>query len=200
MPNPDCAAAADHARLRLERELSPRLTFHNLAHTRDDVVPAARRLARLQGISPEEVVLLLTAAWYHDLGYVVRRQEHEAIGARFAGDELPRFGYTQDQIEVIRQLILSTRLPTAPRNWLEEALADADLNHLGGPTFMEHSDRLRSELAAYGQEFSDAQWLAEQSGFLRAHEYYTREARRLWDAGKQENIALLEQMLARLEA
>jgi uncharacterized protein len=196
MPNPNFAAATDYARLRLERELSPLLTYHNLSHTRDDVVPAARRLARLHGVSAEDLFILLTAAWYHDLGYIAVRDEHESTGAQSAGDELPRFGYTPAQVDVIRQLILSTRLPTAPRNWLEGALADADLHHLGGPKFMEHSDRLRHELAAYGSEFSDAGWLAEQLSFLRAQAFHTNEAQRLWDAGKQKNIALLEQLLA----
>ncbi len=198
MPNPDFAAAVEYARLRLERELSPRLTYHNLSHTLEDVVPAARRLARLQGVSREERVLLLTAAWYHDLGYVERREEHEATGAQIARDALPRFGYVPRQVEAIVQLILSTRLPTVPRNRLEGALADADLSHLGGPQFMEHSDRLRRELAAYGVELGDEEWLRGQLAFLRTHAFHTGEAQHLWDGGKRQNIVLLEARLAQL--
>ena len=142
---------------------------------------------------------MLTAAWYHDLGYIERREDHEATSAQIAAGDLPRFGYTSAQIDVIKQLILSTRMPTAPTNWFEGALTDADLNHLGTPHFMEHSHRLRRELAAFGSEFNDAAWLAHQLTFLQTHAYYTEEARRLWDAGKGSNIALLERMLERIE-
>ncbi len=95
----------------------------------------------------------------------------------------------------MQRLILSTKLPTAPADWLEGALADADLKHLGGPAFMEHNDRLRAELAAYGEEFSDVQWLANQLAVLRGQEYHTTEARELWGAAKQANIARLEDLL-----
>ena len=186
MPNPDFTAATNYALHRLERELSPLLTYHNVAHTRDDVTPAAEELARLQLVSAEETLLLVTAAWYHDLGYVERRDNHETTSARIAGEALPGFGYAPGQVEAIQKLILSTRLPTAPTNWLEEALVDADLAHLGGPWFMDHNVRLRQELAAYGKEFSDAQWYADQLKFLQKHRYYTSVARQLWDTGRQE--------------
>jgi uncharacterized protein len=197
MPNPDFAAATDYARVRLERELSPLLIYHNVAHTRDDVAPAALELAQLEGVSAEETLLLVTAAWYHDLGYVDGREDHESVSVQIAGEALPGFGYTAEQVAAVQRLIGSTRLPTSPRNWLEGALADADLRHLGGPAFLERNARLRREVAAHGHEFGDAQWYADQLTFLRNHRYHTSIARRLWDAGKQENIALLERMLAR---
>jgi len=34
---------------RLERDLAPALVYHNLAHTRDDVVPAVEYLTSLAG-------------------------------------------------------------------------------------------------------------------------------------------------------
>jgi uncharacterized protein len=196
MPIADFAAATDYARLRLQRELSPLLTYHSLAHTRDDVAPASQTLARLQGVSEGEMLLLVTAAWYHDLGYIERREGHETTSAQIAAEALPAFGYAPAQVEAIVKLILATRLPTAPANWLEGALVDADLSHLGGPEFMERNARLRQELAAFGKEFSDADWLANQLVFLRRHEYYTSVARGLWDEGRKANIALLEHMLA----
>ncbi len=92
MPKPDFSAAAEYARLRLARELSPKLSYHNLAHTRDDVASAARELAEAHGLPPEETLLLLTAAWYHDLGYIERRADHEQKSAQIAGEALPGFG------------------------------------------------------------------------------------------------------------
>ena len=55
---------------RLENELSPKLTYHGLHHTRDDVLPAAIRLAKLVNLSHADTLLLKTAALFHDTGFM----------------------------------------------------------------------------------------------------------------------------------
>ena len=72
-------AAIDFALKRLENELDPRLTYHSLAHTRDHVLPAAKRLGRLAGLSAENHLILTTAAAYHDIGFLIQRQGHEEL-------------------------------------------------------------------------------------------------------------------------
>src|SRR5690242_17751567 len=56
-PQPDFARAHAYALARLERELSPALCYHSVAHTRDDVVVAAERLAALEGVDGEALLL-----------------------------------------------------------------------------------------------------------------------------------------------
>lgn len=53
MTRPDFEQAKLYAMQRLEAELPPQRVYHNVAHTRDDVVPAAERLAVMEGISGE---------------------------------------------------------------------------------------------------------------------------------------------------
>src|SRR3954471_23487260 len=95
----------EHARAyalqRLERELPPALTYHSLAHTRDDVAPATLRLAAIAGVSGHQRMLLHTAAYFHDIGFVMQRADHESIGVQIAADVLPSFGYSPAQIEII---------------------------------------------------------------------------------------------------
>src|SRR5205085_3432874 len=95
---PDFASARAYVLGRLERELSPLLCYHSVMHTRDDVVMAAERLAALEGVSGEALLLLRTAAYFHDLGFIEQREQHELIGARVAAEALPHFGYRPDQI------------------------------------------------------------------------------------------------------
>ena len=71
--------AKQYALHRLERELSPNLLYHGIAHTRDDVVLAVKLLANMEGIHGDSLSLLLTAAWFHDLGFVEQPQYHELI-------------------------------------------------------------------------------------------------------------------------
>jgi uncharacterized protein len=190
--------ARQYAIQRLERELSPQLHYHGVGHTRDEVVPAAERLAGMEGIQGEALDLLLTAAWFHDIGYVERALHHELISARIARQTLPGFGYTEEQVESVSQAILATALPQSPANLLEEILTDADLDVLGSGNFMRRNGDLRRELAFLGKEFSDEQWYTGQLKFVQGHTYFTASARSLRDKQKSLNIAELRNILEEL--
>ncbi len=195
---PDFQAAKQYALGRLARELSPDLVYHSLEHTRDEVVPAAERLALLEGVTGEPLLLLRTAAYFHDIGFVERYLDNEVIAVRIAAENLPRFGYTPEQIEAIRGIIMVTRLPQTPHNHLEEIMADADLDGLGRDDFIQRERALRGEWLALGRSYTEEEWYREQVSFLQSHHYFTESARRLRDAGKQRNIECCSQILARL--
>jgi len=196
LTRPDFEQASLYALGRLERELSPRLLYHSLRHTRDDVLPAAERLAALEGVNRDDLLLLRTGAVYHDIGFVVQCADHEEAGAQIAAEVLPRFGYTAEHVRVTRDLILATRLPQSPRTLLEEILADADLDVLGRDDFLIRNQALRDEQAAHGRPTGDAEWYASQLKFLETHHYFTAAARTLREARKAKNIAALRELLA----
>lgn len=200
MNPPDFERARQYALERLERELAPILIYHSLAHTRDEVVPAAERLATMEGIAGESLLLLRTAAVFHDIGFVDRRNGHEVASAQIAEQVLPRFGYSPPQIEAIRGMILSTELGHAPTTHLEQILADADLDVLGGQEYTRRSQDLRDELAALGQSFSDLEWYEGQLALLETHQYFTSSARQSRDAGKRRNLELVRALLAGSQA
>lgn len=196
MDQPDFERARQYALERLERELPPTLFYHSLAHTRDDVVPAAERLATMEGVDGEALLLLRTAAFYHDLGHVEQYTNHEAIGIRIAVEVLPRFGYSAAHIQVISGIIMATKLPQSPRALLEEIMADADLDILGRDDFLARNQDLRTERAALGLPTTDEEWYSSQLEFIQTHRYFTAAARTLRDAKKQQNI---EEMIKLLE-
>lgn len=187
--------AKHYAESRLEKELSPKLIYHGIEHTRSEVVSAVKTLAGMEGIMGESLYLLLTAAWFHDLGFVEQAVYHELIGARLAVQVLPSFGYTEEQVEKVRWAILATALPQAPKSLLEEVLADADLDVLGQDDFLDRNLDLRRELAFLGKEFTDDEWYGGQLKFLEEHTYFTAAARSLRDRQKSINIALLKNIL-----
>src|SRR5450756_974498 len=108
MNQPDIEGARQYALKRLETELTPSLYYHSAAHTRDDVVPAAERLAHLEHVNRDNLLLLRTAAFFHDIGFVEQPQNHEKISARIAEEILPQFGYLPEQIKTIQSLIMAT--------------------------------------------------------------------------------------------
>jgi uncharacterized protein len=192
--------AVSYARERLQSELPPHLHYHGATHTSNDVVPAVSRLAEMEGIQGEPLHLLMTAAWYHDIGYVERPVHHELLGARIAREVLPTFKYTPRQVEAINWAILATALPQSPQNHLEQILCDADLDVLGREDFWPRNRALRRELAELGKEFTDAQWYAGQLKFIEPHAYFTASARTLRDDGKALHVQELRQALQQAEA
>ena len=193
--SPDFKRAKQYVFSRLENELASYLVYHNPAHTRDDVLPAATRLATLTGVEGEDLLLLQTAAVYHDLGFVEQVAGHETISTRIAAETLPCFGYNPAQIQAIADIIMATKLPQTPQNLLGELLADADLDVLGRENFLELNRLLRLELESQGIYKTDEQWYGGQLDFLESHSYFSPAARSLRAEKKQENIEILKKLL-----
>lgn len=196
--HPDFDQAQRYVATRLEQELPPQRVYHNLAHTRDEVAPAAERLAAAEGIEGEALLLIRTAAWFHDLGFIQQGLDHEVIGAQIAAQVLPRFGYGSEQIAAIRGMIMATRLPQSPCTLLEQIMADADLDLLGCDEFIPRNHDLRTEMATYGQTMADEVWYASQIEFLQGHRYFTASANAQRAAGKVRNVEVLSELLAEL--
>ena len=191
--------AKQYALQRLETELSPGLFYHNLTHTTNDVVPATEKFAEGEGIKGESLDLLLTAAWFHDLGFIEGRTGHEAMGARIASEALTSLGFSNEQVQTVRNIIIATTLPQSPQTILEQIMADADLDVLGRDDFMLRNGNLRHELAFFGQEFTDLQWFLDQLRFLESHTYFTASARALRDAGQAKNLVELKKKLEEIK-
>lgn len=192
---PDLEAARRYALGRLRQELSPKLFYHSLWHTEEDVLPAVERLAARAGIEGEMLMLLRTAALFHDLGFVELRAGHEAASARIAGEALPGFGYAPEQIRIIQGMIMATRLPQSPQTPLEAIVADADLDALGRTDFTARNQALRAEMAAFGSVVTDQEWNEVQLKFVSEHHYFTPAAKSLRDEQKRLNIHDLKVLL-----
>ena len=187
--------AIQYAQHRLEHELPSTLCYHSVGHTRDEVVPAVTRLARMEGVRGEPRKLLLTAAWFHDIGFIVQQPYHELISTRIIREVLPGFGYTPKQVEVVMWIILATILPQAPHTRLERIMVDADLDVLGSQDFVLRNQELRREMAQLGKEYSDESWYTSQIKFIQDHQYFTKSAHTLLGAQKLVNIAGLRRSL-----
>jgi ligand-binding sensor domain-containing protein/class 3 adenylate cyclase/predicted metal-dependent HD superfamily phosphohydrolase len=187
--------AERHIMKELEKKLSPKLHYHSIAHTKD-VVRAIERYALLEGVTDEGLFLLKSAATYHDAGFVESYEKNEAIGARMAEEILPKYGYSQQHIEQIKELIFVTEIPHHPKNLLEEIICDADLDYLGRDDFHEIADKLRLELREHGKIDSDRQWDEMQVAFLKHHRYFTPTA---IASRQQKKLKNLQEVMQRLE-
>jgi uncharacterized protein len=167
-----------------------------LFHTRDDVLPAAIRLGLAANLSDEELLLLKTAAVFHDAGFLVSYDDHEEHSIQIAREVLPNFGYSPAQIDIIADTIAATKMPQRPRNFLQQLMCDADLDLLGREDFIELNLRLREEVRRISKiPPTDHAWLANQVKFMEDHAFFTRPAHEARDAGKSRNLARIRSHL-----
>jgi uncharacterized protein len=179
---------------KLKRELPKHLSYHSVEHI-TDVYEASGRIAESEGISKEEVKLLLTAALFHDSGFLQGPKEHEKVSCTIAREHLPEYGYTEEQIEKICGMIMATRIPQTPHNHLEEIICDADLDYLGREDFFDIGNKLFEELLMYGIITDEQQWNYLQMKFLETHDYFTETSKRLRQRKKDEHLRLIKSKL-----
>jgi len=175
----------------MEEELPINYYYHNIRHT-IDVIVAVEILARGEGITDEELLLLKIAALFHDSGFLVDYHEHEQLSIQYANEMLPKFGYTQEQIRAVGDLIYGTRLPAKPKNKLEEIMCDADLDYLGRSDYQPVSRDLFRELVEMGLlKKSELEWTKLQVKFLQSHTYFTDTAKFSRENNKKKQLKKL---------
>lgn len=180
---------------KLEQELSPELTYHSINHT-CDVLQVTEELCEAEGIAPYESLLLKTAALFHDSGFTRSSKNHEEHGCTIARSVLPAYDYKAGEIERIGSMIMATKIPQSPQNFLEKIICDADLDYLGRSDFYPIGDTLFQELKAYGVLKTELEWNNLQIKFLEAHEFCTPTNIRRREAQKQEHLRQLKEWMS----
>jgi predicted metal-dependent HD superfamily phosphohydrolase len=175
---------------RLNEELPRHLSYHSVDHVKD-VYTAAENIGKLEHISAYDMQLLLTAALFHDSGFMHGPNNHEEESCRIASEYLPGFNYSDDEIEKINGMIMATKLPQTPRTPLEEIICDADLDYLGRDDFFPISDNLYAEFTYTGIVNNENDWNKIQVSFFEKHQYFTKSALRLREEKKEENLCLI---------
>lgn len=179
----------------LSNHLPEGLFYHNLEHT-IDVFHAADEIAFYENLGRDEREILLTAVWFHDLGFLKVMKGHEEISCQLAAQYLPQFHYSQAEIEVVLGLIRATQIPQTPHNKLEEIIADADLDYLGRADFPSIGKRLFDELKVQKVVTTERQWNELQVEFLTSHRYFTATSVEKRMPKKLEHLKQLKQNLS----
>ncbi len=172
---------------RLENELPRDLTYHNMKHT-VDVVTQVEIIGRGEGVGEEEMLLLKTAALFHDTGFLVDMENHEDNSIELAREVMQLYGFQNQQIEEVCLLINVTRKEAEPRNHLEAILKDADLDYLGRSDFLPVSNNLYNEFQQFNGKMSQEDWNRKQINFIAGHKYYTKTAKNLRQVKKEKQL------------
>lgn len=184
--------AKEYIVARLVTEL-PKNLFYHAAHHTFDVVKQAQTIGKSEGISNDEMFVLLTAAYFHDAGFLFKYQSNESEAVKLVREVLPEMDYTEEEIEEICNIILATDIKVQPTTLLEKIMCDADHDYFGREGYSKTADNLRKELEEYGDKFDDKEWLEVQINFLEVkHQYYTATSKLNRTPNKNKIIASLK--------
>ncbi len=179
---------------KLEKELPKYLYYHNVKHT-VDVVTEVELIGWAEGCTDEEILMLKTAGLFHDAGHTIAYDNHEYLGCGLAREFLPQYGYTEEHIEKICEIIMATKLPPRPKNLLEAIICDSDLDYLGRSDMIPVSNTLFKELEEQNKITSFNQWNKLQVKFISGHQYFTKTARNLREVNKQKQIERISKLI-----
>jgi len=173
-----------------------KLIYHNLGHT-ENVVNAAIEIANHYRLSDLDYFVVVTAAWFHDIGYYTDPSRHEEKGAEEAAAFLKRQGIDETTIQTVGNCIRATKLPQSPTTLLEKIVADADLFHLGTPRFTDTNKAMRKEfIELHNIDISKEEWRIKTVRLLESHHYHTDYAQLLLNDAKAKHLEKLKEKLA----
>ena len=157
---------------RLEKELDPRLGYHNITHTLD-VLEQAEVLAKQEKVTDKHDLLLLkTAAVFHDSGFLFVYKGHEEKGCEIASESIKNV-FSEEDIKKVCGMIMATKIPQSPKTLLEQIICDADLDYLGRNDFEPISQTLHKEFIIFKIIPEDIIWDHVQIKFFESHHYFT---------------------------
>lgn len=193
MSNGDIVKAAEqHIREIMKTGTPADFVYHDIIHT-TEVVQASEKIGKKSGLSEGDMEILLVAAWFHDIGYFENCDTHEEKSAAAARKFLTDNNYPENKINRVTSAIMATKLPTSPKDILEEILCDADLLHVGKKEFFDKSELFRVELERRNEgPLGDIEWLNKNLEFVTNHKFYTQFAREQYEEQKNANLLKLQ--------
>ena len=173
-----------------------KFSYHNTEHSKE-VESACMAISKSENLTDIEIELLIVAALTHDIGYVEDACKHEEVGCIFITKHLPDFGYNDEEVELIKSLIMATKFPHNPNTLLEKIICDSDLSYIGLGSYETQSENLRKELVRTRDiEFkTEKDWIVYQIDFLEKHKFFTKYAKKNYNSIKHEIIISLKQKL-----
>jgi predicted metal-dependent HD superfamily phosphohydrolase len=175
------------------------LVFHNLKHT-ENVVDRTKEIAGHYHVTEKEMLILYTAAWFHDTGYLFTEpSKHEVMSA----DVMRKFmlDHTNDTelIKEIEQCIMATKSPRNPTNLLQQIICDADTYNLGTKEFKDTNKRVFKETKLKTGADDKEEFYANAIKMLEKHEFYTTYCKDLLSATKELNMKKLKKKLQEID-
>lgn len=178
----------EHVKSLFAEKFNPSLVFHNLSHT-ETVVARTKEIAGHYNLSEKELLILFTAAWFHDTGHLVTEPVgHEEKSVEIMKSFMMANMMDEGLINEVEQCILATRMPRNPVNLLQEIICDADTYHFGTKAFKLTNRAAMQEVKLRTGKADKFDFDKKTIEMLQTHQFYTSYCKDLLSRDKQKNI------------
>ena len=183
---------------KLKAELDDKLKYHSWEHT-ETVEEAVIKYGELENLSEHELLLVRTAALFHDSGFLYKYENNEQLAVDLFNHLAPRYGYQKQDMKVIEEIIIATSYGAVPTNLLQAVMCDADLDYLGRIDYHVTAAKLFDEMALFVANMSEKERIEVQIDYLEnIHKYYTNSAQNVRNPGKERRLEELRQIYREL--
>jgi predicted metal-dependent HD superfamily phosphohydrolase len=190
----------EYIRTLFETESREGLSYHDVIHT-EYVANQAMQIGLRSKLSREDLNTVVVAAWFHDIGFMIRSEGHEAESQRIAREFLASKGVSNDRIKKVVECISATEMPQNPgNNMLAKVLCDADMAYLSEDFYIERTQLLRKEWNHESErKLSRKAYYRETIELFENHHYFTAYGKETFSPGKEQNLQLLHSLLKEIE-
>jgi predicted metal-dependent HD superfamily phosphohydrolase len=179
----------------LNESLSPKYSYHNLAHTQE-VFDGVTELGINSNLPDNDLEIVQVAALFHDTGFTKGYIDHENKSIEIMKKFLYSFNYPEDKIFRVSEIIIMTDMENNPVNLSQKIIRDADILHIGKEDFYSKSLSLKSEWESVNhKKYSDSEWIQSSLDFINRTFFYTDYAKLKYEPRRQSNIHVLEKMI-----
>lgn len=175
---------------RLRNETPHSLHFHTEAYARH-IYDYSELLAKAENMDMEEVLLLRTATLLIPSGYLEDYKNPARASSIMAEEMLKSHHYSEKQIGIISNLILSSRSPMDAASPLEKLIIDICFEYYGRSDFLKLNRLLYLENIEFHNKLSYTDWKNKQIDFLSSFRFYSLGAKRLCEIPFTDQISRL---------
>lgn len=164
------------------------LYYHSFSHTLS-IVEAATVTAKALNLSEADTDNLVLAAWFHDVGYLYTRIEHEARSIEMTVSALkPNYVHL---IDSVTSCIAATKVGEVPKTDLAALLKDVDTAYGSAYNFIRTSNTYRDELRILeNKTYSDNDWQVMCLDFLRNVTFYSQYGKEKFEPLVKKNLEI----------
>lgn len=176
----------------LTNHLPSDIGYHTIEHAQF-VVNAVSEIGTATKLTEHELNIARISGWFHDTGYTKSPTDHEETSAGIAKNFLKDMNVFPEEINLVANAIMATKVPQLPKNKIEEVLCDADMYHLSVNDYFERVEHMRIEFWLTRNIKMNKKEFDENSvTFFGLHDYHTQYGKTVLQEGKEKNLARIK--------
>ncbi len=184
----------------LKANLAPGYELHNYPAT-IKIVQTCDLISVHTDLNKQDRMKVILGAWFLYTGFSIDPENYQKASAEIATKYYIEKGLSNEIIQEIGEIILSTRHPQQPLTIQSQILCDAENSWLADKSFPHTLKYLRKEKALAGKkDIPDKDWLSENISMLENHIYFIPFSREAFDKKKEKNKARLQEKLTGQES